>query len=146
MIAKTDFSTLSDTKRFEEATLMQPGIKATNTVSTIEVQRNSGRESEQYQTASVTMDSKQANQLVDDVNRGIAHIKEASNYIQFQLDESSGQMVFYMKDSKTNEVLRQIPSEVMLRISTDIKNYLTSLNPASSAGDPPKGLITNTKA
>ena len=40
--------------------------------------------------------------------------------VQFSVDELSGQLVVQVKDAKTNEVIRQIPSEEMLKLTKQL--------------------------
>jgi flagellar protein FlaG len=41
----------------------------------------------------------------------------AQRSLQFNVDETSGHMVMQIKDSQTNEVIRQIPSEDVLKLA-----------------------------
>lgn len=49
-----------------------------------------------------------------------AYAQSVSTNIQFTLDQDTGHTVVKMVDTKTEEVLRQFPSEEMLAISRSI--------------------------
>lgn len=49
-----------------------------------------------------------------------AYVQSVSSSLQFSLDQDSGRTVVKMVDTKTDEVLRQFPSEEMLAISKSI--------------------------
>ena len=72
----------------------------------------------------VKLDKKTATDTVDQLNKAFAQMQ---NQIQFALDDKSGRMVFYMKDSSTGEVIRQIPDASLLKISQHISEYLDNL-------------------
>lgn len=71
----------------------------------------------------VKLDKQTAVDTVDKLNKAFSQMQ---NQIQFALDEKSGRMVFYMKDSGTGEVIRQIPDASLLKISQHISEYLDS--------------------
>lgn len=49
-----------------------------------------------------------------------AYVQSVSTNLQFSLDEDTGRTVVKMIDTRTDEVLRQFPSEAMLAISRSI--------------------------
>jgi uncharacterized FlaG/YvyC family protein len=51
-------------------------------------------------------------------------LQKAGSNILFEPDESSGKMLFLMKDAETGETIRQIPNEVVLKISQAIGEFL----------------------
>lgn len=53
-------------------------------------------------------------------------LQKAGSNILFEPDEDSGKMLFLMKDAETGKTIRQIPNEVMLKISRAIDDYLDS--------------------
>lgn len=53
-------------------------------------------------------------------------LQKAGSNILFEPDESSGKMLFLMKDAETGETIRQIPNEVVLKISQAIGEFLKS--------------------
>ena len=68
------------------------------------------------------------------------------NYLRFEKDEDSERMVIFIKDSETDEVIRQIPSQEFLDISNNISKYLEMRQQLSETMAIPTGLITDTKA
>ena len=52
-----------------------------------------------------------------DANRAL---RAMNRTLQFELDPASGKLITRLVDTSDNEVLRQIPSEVMLRIAEAI--------------------------
>jgi flagellar protein FlaG len=49
-----------------------------------------------------------------------AYVQSVSTSLHFSLDEDTGRTVVKMVDTRTDEVLRQFPSEEMLAISRSI--------------------------
>lgn len=78
-------------------------------------------------------------------------LQKAGSNILFEPDEDSGKMLFLMKDAETGETIRQIPNEVVLKISRAIGEYLDTTqldskienNANSSLAKSLSGLITN---
>ena len=48
--------------------------------------------------------------------------------LSFQVDDSSGRTVIQVRDSETSEVLKQIPSEDMLRVAQRLEAHLENLD------------------
>lgn len=94
----------------------------------------------------LVLTAKDAKVMVEGVNE---FFLKNGNQLQFELDQSAGKMVFYLKDAQTGETLRQIPDETVLRISKNINQYLESQQrQASSPMDTSallSGLITDTR-
>ena len=91
----------------------------------------------------VKLDKVTAVETVDKLNKAFSQVQ---NQIQFALDEKSGRMVFYMKDSGTGEVIRQIPDASLLKISQHISEYLEGVqqSPRKEASKSSlSGLIAN---
>lgn len=63
-------------------------------------------------------DRAQLQQAVDVVNQALLLEKRALN---FSIDEDSGRSVIKVFDFKTDELIKQIPSEELLRVAQDIK-------------------------
>ncbi len=63
-------------------------------------------------------DKAQLQQAVDIVNQALLLEKRALN---FSIDEESGRSVIKVFDFKTDELIKQIPSEELLRVAQDIK-------------------------
>jgi flagellar protein FlaG len=55
------------------------------------------------------------------VERMNERLQSMQRELHFSLDESSGQMVVTVVDSKTSEVVRQIPSDVMLKLAQKLR-------------------------
>ena len=51
-------------------------------------------------------------------------LQKSGSNILFKPDEDSGRMLFVMEDAQTGETIRQIPNEVVLKISRAIGEYL----------------------
>ncbi len=70
-------------------------------------------------------------------------LQQLQNYLEFERDESSDKMVFFIKDSETDEILRQIPTEEFLTISKNITQYIEMYQQLSTKISPPVGMFTN---
>lgn len=90
------------------------------------------------QTEQVALES-----LMKDLN---LQLEQLQNYLRFEKDESSEKMVIFIKNSETDEVIRQIPSQEFLTISKNITNYLEMRQQLSETVVTPPGLITHEKA
>ena len=87
----------------------------------------------------------EVSQTLDTINKQLQDL--ANNYLQFERDESSDRIVIYIKDSETNELIRQIPSEDFLRIAKNIDAYIKQVNESFSTKPPlPVWLITQKQA
>jgi flagellar protein FlaG len=47
-------------------------------------------------------------------------MQRMNRYLEFQVDEQSGRTVVTVKDRNTGEVIRQIPSEEILRLARNL--------------------------
>lgn len=65
------------------------------------------------------------------------------SYLMFEKDQETDKMIFFIKNSDTDEIIRQIPSEELLAISKNISNYLQMVNELEKGKTPPVGLLTN---
>ena len=54
------------------------------------------------------------------------HMQNIQRDLNFSIDDSSGKTVVRVVDSTTDELVRQIPSETVLRISENIQEQLDS--------------------
>ena len=70
------------------------------------------------QVVAAEPDRAQLQQAVDVVNQALLLEKRALN---FSIDEDSGRSVIKVFDFKTDELIKQIPSEELLRVAQDIK-------------------------
>jgi flagellar protein FlaG len=69
-------------------------------------------------SAAATPSSEELKKAIDAINR---RLDESSRNLQFSLDHDSGKMIVRVVDTATNEVIRQIPSEVALAISQSLE-------------------------
>lgn len=60
---------------------------------------------------------KPVEQAVKDINDFFQNVRRT---LQFSLDQDSGKMVIQIKDAETNEVVRQIPPEYVLKIAKQL--------------------------
>lgn len=80
--------------------------------------------------------------VLKDVND---QLQTLNSYLKFEKDESSQRVVFFIKNTETDETLRQFPSEEFLAISKNITEYLETVQNADAPGKNPSpvGLITS---
>jgi len=64
---------------------------------------------------------------------GSKYFQQRQQHLSFSVDESSGSMVVSVIDSKTSEVIRQIPNEDMLSISRKMRQVIEENSTAGSA-------------
>jgi flagellar protein FlaG len=62
-------------------------------------------------------DKQQVTEAVKNVNEFFQLVRRT---LQFKIDEDSGRSVIQIKDEETNKVIRQIPSEEILRIAKEL--------------------------
>lgn len=67
------------------------------------------------------MSSEELQQVVTQLNQ---HVQQIQRDLQFSVDDSSGRTVIRVVNSETEEVVRQIPSEEVLRISRNLQEQL----------------------
>ena len=72
-----------------------------------------------------------------------SQLQKLQNYLKFERDEDSNRMVIFIKDSETDEIIRQIPTEDFLNISKSITQYLDVNKQVSEKVSPPVGMFTN---
>jgi len=72
-----------------------------------------------------------------------SQLQKLQNYLKFERDEDSNRMVIFIKDSETDEIIRQIPTEDFLNISKSITQYLDVNKQVSNKVSPPIGMFTN---
>lgn len=60
-------------------------------------------------------------QVVEKLND---HVQQIERDLQFSIDDSSGRTVVRVVNSQTEEVIRQIPSEEVLRISRNLQEQM----------------------
>ncbi len=67
-------------------------------------------------------------------------LKVLNEFIQFEPDKDVGKMVMYIKDAETNETLRQIPMEAVLKIAKQIDEFLKNVQ-VDQQTPTPKGML-----
>ena len=72
-----------------------------------------------------------------------SQLQKLQNYMKFERDEDSQNMVVFVKDSETDELIRQIPTQEFLAISNNINQYLEMRQQLSEKISPPVGMFTN---
>lgn len=81
----------------------------------------------------------QMDSLVETLN---VQLEKLNNYLRFEKDDQTEKMVIMIKDTQTDEVIRQIPSEDFLNLSKNISEYLEAQKQLKQDSFPP-GLITD---
>lgn len=73
----------------------------------------------------------------NDINNSVSELNTSNQLIsrnlEFHIDSNSGRTVITVRDTNSNEVIRQIPSEQLLEISSRLKGLQESSNEDSSA-------------
>lgn len=64
------------------------------------------------------MEAQQLSEALDVINKAVADSRKSLN---FSTDEISGRSVIKVVDSTTDEVIRQIPTEEILKVAQDVK-------------------------
>ncbi|MCF6345040.1 MAG: flagellar protein FlaG [Thiomicrorhabdus sp.] len=89
------------------------------------------------------MDSTELDSLMQNLN---TELKQLQNYMKFERDKDSQNMVVFIKDSETGELIRQIPTQEFLNISKTITQFLEMQKQSSEKISPPVGMLTNETA
>ena len=95
-------------------------------------QRQNVADSSQVKTDKLS-DKLSDNDLDDSVSKLNNSSQLISRNLQFHIDKNSGRTVITVRDTNSNEVIRQIPSEQLLEISSRLKVLQESNNENSSA-------------
>jgi flagellar protein FlaG len=66
----------------------------------------------------------QVKQAAESINRVV---KQSSSNLEFSFDASSRKLVVRMVDTETGELIRQVPSDVVLAIAESIEQYQKGL-------------------
>ena len=64
---------------------------------------------------------KREQQLDEAIAKANRFLQDDNRALQFVKDKDSDRIVIVIKDTKTNEVIQQIPSEAMLRLSRQLE-------------------------
>jgi flagellar protein FlaG len=89
------------------------------------------------------IDSAKLDSLMQNLN---TELKQLQNYMKFERDKDSQNMVVFIKDSETGELIRQIPTQEFLNISKSITQFLEMQKQSSEKILPPVGMLTNEMA
>lgn len=89
------------------------------------------------------IDSAKLDSLMQNLN---TELKQLQNYMKFERDKDSQNMVVFIKDSETGELIRQIPTQEFLNISKSITEFLEMQKQSSEKISPPVGMLTNEMA
>ena len=112
-------------------------------ISQLKLQEAVGQGSVQDLTGTTKLDSAELDTLMQNLN---TELKQLQNYMKFERDRDSQNMVVFIKDSSTDELIRQIPTEEFLAISKNISQYLEMRQQVFEKLSPPVGLLTNETA
>lgn len=93
-----------------------------------------------YQEANGPITASEVDSQLADLN---SQMQKFQNYLKFERNEDANKMVIFIKDTETDEVIRQIPTENFLNISKSISQYLEMNNQTSEKVSPPVGMFTN---
>ena len=77
--------------------------------------------------AEVEIESPDLEQLTEAVAKLNDHLQNVRRDLHFSIDDASGQTVVRVVNTETEELIRQIPSEEVLRISQTIKEQMENL-------------------
>lgn len=92
------------------------------------------------------MDKAAVSSAVDDLNQAVQNVRRE---LEFSVDEESGKTIVKVVDSKTGDVIRQLPPDEVLAMSRHLKEYVDSLDQGKDAKGRPSeavGLIVRTQA
>ena len=85
---------------------------------TAQVQESAPQAQAQPQPQRQPVDKARVSEAVDTINR---KLQEGNQQLRFALDHDSGKMVVRVVDTATDQVIRQIPSEVAIAISQSLE-------------------------
>jgi len=77
--------------------------------------------------AEIESKSPDLEQLMEAVSKLNDHLQNVRRDLHFSIDDASGQTVVRVVNTETEELIRQIPSEEVLRISQTIKEQMENL-------------------
>lgn len=75
--------------------------------------------------SSPEVSAEELQQVVEKLND---HVQQIQRDLKFSVDDTSGRTVIRVVNSQTDEVVRQIPSEEVLRISRNIQDQLDDVS------------------
>lgn len=86
------------------------------------------------------------NDFKETVNKVNQELQKQGMVLDYSKDEKTDRMIIQLRDSKTNEVIKQIPSKEMLQIADNIDRFLTNYNKSGSVNKSSIDLSINFKA
>lgn len=136
--ASSDFQKLSKQEVAQEVEQKKADI------SQLKLQEAADQSSSQLSGQSKgSIDTAELDSLMMDLN---SQLQQLQNYMKFERDKDSQNMVVFIKDSETDELIRQIPTQEFLAISKNIGQYLEMRQQLSEEISPPVGMLTNETA
>lgn len=66
----------------------------------------------------------QVNKIADELQR---RVKAVASELEFSVDQSTGRLIVKVMDSRTKEVIMQIPSDQMLQLGKDLDRFQQGL-------------------
>ena len=134
-------TTPKDTADLNTSTVVQNAEQAERETKKAESLEGSGLKSIVSNQDEGRTDNQQAlAQKVDELNQKLDELK---NYLRFEMDDDTEKMVVFIRNSETDEVIRQIPSEQFLTISKSITEFLERRQSSFEDFQFPKGLFTD---
>jgi flagellar protein FlaG len=92
-----------------------------NVVEIAQAKRLSEVKQEKIETKQTETETEDLFSVVVEINE---HVQSIQRDLVFTVDEVSGRDVVTIRDTKSNEVIRQIPSEEMLRLARNLNEQL----------------------
>jgi flagellar protein FlaG len=117
----------SDNQSSKASVSASPAPAQTENIIRLEVK------SRQTAAAEANLQSDQEPTISDTVSTLNQSTQVVSRDLEFSVDEASGRTVITVKDSKTDEVIRQIPSEQLLKIAARLQELQESRQEDRSA-------------
>jgi flagellar protein FlaG len=119
-IQAQDLSTSLNRSNVNQTGIQQPKIAVSSASNTEKTTFSAAKEN--YKTSNLLnseekTDPKELAQATEALKKAIEPL---TNSLQFSVDEDSGRAIVKIVDSKTNEVIRQLPSKEMLEIAKSL--------------------------
>lgn len=86
------------------------------------------------------------NDFKDTVNKVNQELQKQGMVLDYSKDEKTDRMIIQLRDSKTNEVIKQIPSKEILQIADNIDKFLSNYNKSGNVNKSAIDLSINFKA
>jgi len=108
------------------------GVKDKNTINGSSIQSNNvdkSSKNKEKQLSSTDTSEKELAKALTELN---SSIQNTQRNLQFSLDKELGKIIINVKDKKTDEVVRQIPSEEFLAMARKMQNVYGEEKKSSS--------------